>query len=652
MDNDYFELDKKKKRKRKKNRRTSSNLSETESGRKESLTLKPLEPGMIFDPSSKELNYTKDLLNSTYNPNESSLHQNSMMHNHMQMYPPLYQYPGSGPRLPPTQTNLFLNDTMFENFNDDNKEKNVSANVNTNTSPNAVGDPMINLRNPNIVPNQNALPPFMPAGNLMPPHPMFLGRNMNMVFPQPFPGTQNIFPQNMNIVTEPLEINNIYLFNNKFDIPNDKSVWYIYNHIQSMTSLPISSIQLFDLYNMKIINGEVDVRPIDIFQFAEQMPFSFVKLKVINDINWIDRIIDNQLLKYTELFTLSAKIKGEFSEKHKNRKLSNRKSSNGSYNNNYNKNNNKEYEKLAGESNNNYYNSNKYEEENFEVVRKKKKSKNETTNTNTQKNINNANANVNNNQYANTVLNQNANQPYQNQYQQNRPQTAQAQNQNVNLNQNQKPSNNNNNKQKVNSNTNAKNTNLNTNTKPTLNNLLGKTPQNKNLNQNIIIDDTLNFNESAIDINHNKINIMEFTNVEEKKDLLKNLQENSNDKNKAGLQNILNEAEGDWETVDKKKKKKKELEKEQERLKEIEKAKAHQIKLNEELLKSKEKKEQVKPDESYDIVEKLKANNAYYKAKENIKKDPLEDLLNNKKFEVVVKKKKKKTEGKKPPGNF
>jgi hypothetical protein len=366
----YFESDIKTKKKRKKNRRTSSNLSENE--RKESLTLKPLEPGMIFDPSSKQLNYTTDLLNSTYNHKENSLHQNSMMfqenlQNHMQMNQ--FQYPKF-----PLPSNLFLNDTMFENFNSSNN--NMINNTNILSSEKEILGKEKNilsndLINPNIVPNQNPLPPFIPPGNLMPPHPMFLGRNMNMVFPQPFLGTQNIFPQNINIVTEPLEIKNIFLFNNKFDIPNDKSVWYIYNHIQSMTSLPISSIQLFDLYNMKIINGEVDVRPIDIFQFAEQMPFSFVKLKVINDINWIDRIIDNQLLKYTELFILSAKIKGEFSEKHKNRKLSNRKSSHGSYNNK--NNNNKEYEKLTVESNNNYYNSNKNEEEIFEVVKKKKK---------------------------------------------------------------------------------------------------------------------------------------------------------------------------------------------------------------------------------------------------------------------------------------
>jgi hypothetical protein len=418
---------------------------------------------MVFDPSSKELNYTKDLLNSTYNPNENSFPQNSQifqenLHNHiMQMYPIQYQRFHN-------QSQLFMNDTMFENFNNNNinntninleknslaKEKNISSNSETK----------VNLMNPNIISNQNPLPPFMPPGNLMPPHPMFLGRNMNMVFPQPFPGAQNIFPQNINMVTEPLEINNIFLFNIKFDIPNDKSVWYIYNHIQSMTSLPISSIQLFDLYNMKIINGEVDVRPIDIFQFAEQMPFSFVKLKVINDINWIERIIDNQLLKYTELFSLSAKIKGEFSEKHKYRKLSNRKSSHGSYSN---KNNNKEYEKLVVENNNNNYNyPYRNEEEVFEVVGKKKKSKNENI-------LKNNNNNRFNDVYTNANAKFNTNNNNVNQIQnKNTPQT-----QNINL--NQKPLN----KQKINSNINPNpnanviankniNTNTNSNNKPVI----------------------------------------------------------------------------------------------------------------------------------------------------------------------------------------
>ena len=125
---------------------------------------------------------------------------------------------------------------------------------------------------------------------------------------------------------------------------------------------------------------------------------------------------------------------------------------------------------------------------------------------------------------------------------------------------------------------------------------------------------------------------------------------NSEKNKKSGLQNILNDVEEDWEIVDKKKKEQKELEKEKEK----EKAKINQIKINEaaEHLKLKEKKEEQKPDESIDIVEKLKVNNPYYNAKENVKRDPLEDLMNSKKFEVVVKKKKKKNDGKKPPGKY
>jgi len=295
-----------------------------------------------------------------------------------------------------------MNNTMYENFNNNNNQ-NLLNNTNIPSSEDQEKnflDSKINLINPNLNPNlnQNAIPPFMPAGNLMHPHPMLFGGNMKMVFPpQPFPGAQNLFP---NIITEPLEIDNIFLFNKKFNIPNDKSIWYIYNQIHSMTSLPISSTQLFDLYNMKMINGEVDIRPIDIFQFAEQMPFSFVKFKVINDINWVDRIIDSQLLKFTELFVLSAKIKGEFSEKH-------RKFSKSSYGSNKNKINNKEYDKLAGNNNENINNNNyRNDEELFEVVGKKRKNNNNNNN----KPINNNNNNKNTNTNVNTNNNQNNNQ--------------------------------------------------------------------------------------------------------------------------------------------------------------------------------------------------------------------------------------------------
>lgn len=142
---------------------------------------------------------------------------------------------------------------------------------------------------------------------------------------------------------------------------------------------------------------------------------------------------------------------------------------------------------------------------------------------------------------------------------------------------------------------------------------------------------------------------MEFTNLEEQNEILKNLEHS--EKNKQGLQNILNEAEDDWELVDKRKKKQKEKEKEEE----TKKAKANQAKMYEALeeqkkQKEKEKKEELRQEESIDIVEKLKASNPHIHSNKNTKKDPLEDLINSKKFEVVVKKKKRKNEGKKLPG--
>lgn len=109
------------------------------------------------------------------------------------------------------------------------------------------------------------------------------------------------------------------------------------------------------------------------------------------------------------------------------------------------------------------------------------------------------------------------------------------------------------------------------------------------------------------------------------------------------LNNILVDADEDWEVVDKKKK-----------IKQKEKP----IQNNEKVIINEIPKEELKqnnvkkPQEDIDIVEKLRMKNQINNPpKDNKPQDPLQNLLNNNKFEVVAKKKKKKNEGKTmPPG--
>lgn len=209
--------------------------------------------------------------------------------------------------------NSNMDNTLINNENLDSTYDNKQENINSN-----------NFGNPNINPNHNhGMPLFQP--NLI--HPIFYGANApKVIYPQIDPSKNlNFLIPNSNImhpnlILEPVIIENIYLFNKKFNIAYDQNSWYIFNPLNTSMSLPLSSKQIFDMYNMKILHGEIDIRPIDIFQYLNKVAFSFMKLKTINDIDWVDQICDSQLLCYTELFGISEKIKGDFYE-HENKNV-------------------------------------------------------------------------------------------------------------------------------------------------------------------------------------------------------------------------------------------------------------------------------------------------------------------------------------------
>ncbi len=125
--------------------------------------------------------------------------------------------------------------------------------------------------------------------------------------------------------------------------------------------------------------------------------------------------------------------------------------------------------------------------------------------------------------------------------------------------------------------------------------------------------------------------------LEDHKQLVEALDKNELKKNNQ-VNNILVEADQDWEVVDKKRK-----------IKQKEKP----IQITEKVIVNEIPKEDPKQiinkrtEEEIDIVEKLRIKNQINNpVKESKPKDPLENLLNNNKFEVVVKKKKKKNDGK------
>ena len=116
---------------------------------------------------------------------------------------------------------------------------------------------------------------------------------------------QNEFSRGVNFTPkEPLieiNINNIKKIYDRFLLPLDTCVIYLKNNYGNITG-PYNLEQLQNMYNTKKIDSSNEFRPIDLYIFKNFDSFTFQSLKIINEDNWIDMIIDNPLLQYTELF--------------------------------------------------------------------------------------------------------------------------------------------------------------------------------------------------------------------------------------------------------------------------------------------------------------------------------------------------------------
>ena len=86
----------------------------------------------------------------------------------------------------------------------------------------------------------------------------------------------------------------------KYKIPLEFGLFYFKNNYGGMNG-PFNLIQIQNLYKIKKLDSTFEFRPIDIFGFKESDIFTFKSIKIINENNWIDSIIDSPLLKYNKL---------------------------------------------------------------------------------------------------------------------------------------------------------------------------------------------------------------------------------------------------------------------------------------------------------------------------------------------------------------
>ena len=98
-----------------------------------------------------------------------------------------------------------------------------------------------------------------------------------------------------------ININNLKLIYDKFSIPVETNIIYIKNTYGGING-PYNLEHIKNMYKNKKIDSNNEFRLIDIFSFKDSEIFSFQSLKIINDEKWIDLIIDNPLINYSDLF--------------------------------------------------------------------------------------------------------------------------------------------------------------------------------------------------------------------------------------------------------------------------------------------------------------------------------------------------------------
>ena len=125
-----------------------------------------------------------------------------------------------------------------------------------------------------------------------------------------------------------IKIENLKFLYDKYNIPLDLGLFYFKNNYGGMNG-PFNLFQIQNMYKIKKLDSTFEFRPIDIFGFKESDLFTFKSIKIINENNWIDSIIDSPLLKYNKIMDKKdepiAGIKEEKKEKKSKIKSENKK---------------------------------------------------------------------------------------------------------------------------------------------------------------------------------------------------------------------------------------------------------------------------------------------------------------------------------------
>jgi hypothetical protein len=99
----------------------------------------------------------------------------------------------------------------------------------------------------------------------------------------------------------PVKIKLIYNINEKLKYPRSDPLWYVYHTVSKSSFGPISSLGLEEIYHQKHIDGQSEVRFIDIFKIRNKGAFAYFKLIEIENPNFLKEMVEpTNLLRYVE----------------------------------------------------------------------------------------------------------------------------------------------------------------------------------------------------------------------------------------------------------------------------------------------------------------------------------------------------------------
>lgn len=95
---------------------------------------------------------------------------------------------------------------------------------------------------------------------------------------------------------ERFDIKIIYKINEYMKYPNHEPLWYILHPVAKSSFGPLSSLNIEEMWNNKVVNITTEIRFIDIFHIRNKLPFVYFKLNEIEDGDFIERIELNPLI--------------------------------------------------------------------------------------------------------------------------------------------------------------------------------------------------------------------------------------------------------------------------------------------------------------------------------------------------------------------